>query len=214
VGWGLRPSTIRARAFAQQHGLPFIALEDGFLRSYGTGDRFPPLSLVVDELGIYYDSTQPSELEALLAGDADVLAGVAGDVARARGLVLRHGLSKYNHAGEGAGDGLLPATQARGRNDGSGGRNDGSGARNDGSGARNDESGARNDGTSLARHCEERSDVAIHGGAEQAPVVRKVLVVDQTFGDMSVALGGATAATFDAMLAAALADNPQATVYV
>jgi capsular polysaccharide export protein len=44
--------------------------------------------------------------------------------------------------------------------------------------------------------------------------VRRVLVVDQTFGDMSVALGGATAATFDAMLAAALADNPQATVYV
>ncbi len=155
---------------------------------------------MADELGIYYDSTRPSALEALLAGDADELAGVAGDVARARGLVLRHGLSKYNHAGEGAGDGLLPATQARGRNDGSG--------------ARNDESGALNDGTSLARHCEERSDVAIHGGAEQAPVVRKVLVVDQTFGDMSVALGGATAATFDAMLAAALADNPQATVYV
>jgi capsular polysaccharide export protein len=168
VGWGLRPSTVRARAVAQQHGLPFVALEDGFLRSYGTGERFPPLSVVVDELGIYYDSTRPSALEALLAGDGDVLAGMAGDVARARGLVLRYGLSKYNHAGEGAGDGLLPATQARGRNDGEG----------------------------------------------AAEVARKVLVVDQTFGDMSVALGGATAATFDAMLAEALADNPQATVYV
>jgi capsular polysaccharide export protein len=151
VGWGHRPSSVRGRVFAQHHGFPFISLEDGFLRSYGTGERFPPLSLVVDELGIYYDSTRPSALEALLAGDGDVLAGVAGDVERARGLVLRHGLSKYNHAGEGAKDGA---------------------------------------GT------------------------RKVLVVDHTFGDMSVALGGATAATFDAMLAAALVENPQATVYV
>jgi capsular polysaccharide export protein len=42
-------------------------LEDGFLRSSGTGDHYPPLSLVVDKLGIYYDSTCPSALEVLLA---------------------------------------------------------------------------------------------------------------------------------------------------
>ena len=32
VGWGLRPTTHKARAFAAEHQLPFIALEDGFLR--------------------------------------------------------------------------------------------------------------------------------------------------------------------------------------
>src|SRR5690606_15476347 len=43
---------------------------------------------------------------------------------------------------------------------------------------------------------------------------RKVLVVDQTAGDMSVTLGGANAGTFEAMLAAARRENPGATVYV
>lgn len=37
IGWGLRPTTHKARAFAAEHQLPFIALEDGFLRSLGTG---------------------------------------------------------------------------------------------------------------------------------------------------------------------------------
>lgn len=96
VGWGLRPSTVRARAFAQQNGLPFIALEDGFLRSYCAGDCFPPLPLVVDELGIYYDRIRPSALEVLLAGDGDALAPMAWDLGRARGMVLEHVLSKYN----------------------------------------------------------------------------------------------------------------------
>ena len=27
LGWGLRPSTRKARAYAEQHSLPFIALE-------------------------------------------------------------------------------------------------------------------------------------------------------------------------------------------
>lgn len=38
--------------------------------------------------------------------------------------------------------------------------------------------------------------------------------MDQTAGDMSVAKGGADAATFEVMLTAALEENPQATVYV
>jgi capsular polysaccharide export protein len=51
-------------------------------------------------------------------------------------------------------------------------------------------------------------------GVLRADDVQRVLVVDQTAGDMSVAKGGADAATFEAMLAAALDENPQATVYV
>jgi capsular polysaccharide export protein len=158
VGWGFRPSTVRARAVAQQHGLPFIALEDGFLRSYGTGDRFPPLSLVVDELGIYYDSTRPSAIEKWLASSVDVLAGHEKWLDQALPLLSENALSKYNHAPEVDLNGLLSA---------------------------------RHDG-----------------------LTERVLVVDQTMGDMSVALGGATAQTFADMLAAAKAENPRATIYL
>ena len=43
VGWGLRPTTHKTRAFAAEHQLPFIALEDGFLRSLGLGVAgYPP----------------------------------------------------------------------------------------------------------------------------------------------------------------------------
>lgn len=154
AGWGLRPSTRRAVAYAAQHGLPYVALEDGFLRSFGTGEHFPPLSLVVDDAGIYYDCTRPSALERLLCSDADVLAPDAALVHEARAQLLAAGLGKYNHAPD------VPA------------------------------------------------------GALRAGDAQRVLVVDQTAGDMSVARGGADAATFAAMLAAALAENPQATVYV
>jgi capsular polysaccharide export protein len=42
-------------------------VEDGFLRSRGLGaDLVPPLSLVTDDLGIYYDPTRESRLERLM----------------------------------------------------------------------------------------------------------------------------------------------------
>ena len=154
AGWGLRPSTRKARAYAQRHGLPYVALEDGFLRSFGTGQHFPPLSMVVDDLGVYYDCTRPSALERLLASGADLLQPDAAAIALARARVLQAGLSKYNHAPD------LPE------------------------------------------------------GALRVGDVQRVLVVDQTAGDMSVALGGADGKTFTAMLTAALEENPGATVYV
>src|SRR3546814_6121488 len=75
-----------------------LNLEDGFLLSFGTGDRFPPFSLVIDDIGIYYDSTQPSALENLLNSGSDILAGIADQVSLAKRLILDHQLSKYNHA--------------------------------------------------------------------------------------------------------------------
>ena len=73
-----------------------IALEDGFLRSKGHGGAEPPLSLVLDDIGIYYDANRPSRLEALVreaAEDASALArGVALAAAWRAGRV-----SKYNH---------------------------------------------------------------------------------------------------------------------
>src|SRR5690606_36961759 len=64
VGWGRKANTARARRFASREGLPYLALEDGFLRSVGLGvDGAPPHSIVVDDLGVYYDATAPSRLE-------------------------------------------------------------------------------------------------------------------------------------------------------
>lgn len=98
AGWGFRPSTNRPRQLATRFNVPFLGLEDGFLRSFGTGRRYPTLSLVVDELGIYYAADRPSALEELLASETDVLCGPGADYAAARARMVSKGLSKYNHA--------------------------------------------------------------------------------------------------------------------
>ena len=78
----------------------FLRVEDGFLRSSGLGaDLIPPLSWVIDDLGIYYDASKPSRLEAILQlteFEADLLE-------RARNLrekLITSGVTKYNLGGE------------------------------------------------------------------------------------------------------------------
>jgi len=97
-GWGFRPSTRLPRKIAGQFGIPFINLEDGFLRSFAPGRAYPPVSLVVDHQGIYYAADRPSDLETLLESDIDVLGGPGAGYAQARERILAEGLSKYNHA--------------------------------------------------------------------------------------------------------------------
>jgi capsular polysaccharide export protein len=74
-----------------------VLVEDGFVRSRGLGaDLIAPLSLVLDDIGIYYDATRPSRLEELI-NTSDTLAQNERD--RAAALIDRitdAGLSKYN----------------------------------------------------------------------------------------------------------------------
>ncbi|AUL48316.1 protein involved in capsular polysaccharide export [Bordetella trematum] len=98
IGWGMRSTTRRPRKTADRAGLPFIALEDGFLRSFGSGPGQPTLSLVIDTQGIYYDASRPSLLEEMLASERDLLSGPGADTARARALIQEHRLGKYNAA--------------------------------------------------------------------------------------------------------------------
>jgi capsular polysaccharide export protein len=94
VGWGLKPSGLKARAIAARKGMRCLLLEDGFLRSVGRGD--PPLSLIVDDLGVYYDAGAPSRVEKLIAQPIN-----GSEASRAISLVTAWrdaGLSKYNHA--------------------------------------------------------------------------------------------------------------------
>lgn len=154
AGWGRRGSSERAQWLAARLGLSYWSLEDGFLRSFNTGEHTPPLSIVLDHVGIYFDSSRPSELENMLNLHANLREGLEEDVQVAMHLIRQHRLSKYNHMQELSDQKLRP-------------------------------------------HDAER-----------------VLVIDQTFGDMSVALGGADAYTFRRMLDAALTECPSATVYV
>ena len=84
---------------SQQDAAPKTAVrvEDGFLRSRGLGaDLIPPLSLVCDDLGIYYDPARQSRLEALITARATLR---PDQERRAENLITRltqADLSKYN----------------------------------------------------------------------------------------------------------------------
>ena len=74
-----------------------VRVEDGFIRSIGLGaDLHPPLSIVVDRGGIYYDPTRPSDLEAILEKAPFPPALLARAEALIEMIVTR-GISKYAH---------------------------------------------------------------------------------------------------------------------
>ena len=150
VGWGHKPTADKARRYAAQHNLPYIALEDGFLRSLDLGCKgAQPLSLVVDHTGIYYDAGEPSDLEDLLNASGWETPELLDSARRAMRDIIRHNLSKYNHAPD------APESIWR-----------------------------------------------------ETPSPR-VLVLDQTDGDVSVTLGGAQQDAFRQMLDDALAHYPK-----
>ncbi|HWA73939.1 MAG TPA: capsular polysaccharide biosynthesis protein [Polyangiaceae bacterium] len=98
AGWGHKPTARAAREFARTHGVPYLALEDGFLRSVGLGGSEPPLSLVLDDLGIYYDAGGPSRIEQLLAEEPRLLedSALLARANRLRKRLVETGVSKYN----------------------------------------------------------------------------------------------------------------------
>jgi len=117
IAWGSKASATKAADFAVRHGLPLLRLEDGFIRSLGFTKQDPPLSVVVDDSGIYYDANSPSLLETLIVGRYS-----ESQQARAGALVAAWRLarlSKYNRAREEIAGGLparyvLVADQVRG----------------------------------------------------------------------------------------------------
>ena len=153
LGWGRKRAASRARAIADRHGLPFISVEDGFLRSFGLGvNGDPALSLIVDAVGVYFDARAPSQIEQLLES------GIYSDellrqAARALDVLRTERLTKYNVGGD-----VPPGTFPVG--------------------------------------------------------VRRVLVVDQTAGDASIAGSLADAGAFTQMLDAAVAEFPDAEVWI
>ncbi|CAM5224720.1 capsular polysaccharide export protein, LipB/KpsS family [Alishewanella longhuensis] len=98
LAWGRKPSARYAEGFAAKHQLPLLRIEDGFLRSVGLGFQCPPCSVVVDDIGIYYDAAAPSRLELFIAQSLS-----AAEQQYTLSLIqlwCESRVSKYNHAPE------------------------------------------------------------------------------------------------------------------
>ncbi len=95
LAWGRKPSHPKSLSLAKRLKCGVTYLEDGFLRSMNPGDQ-SPYSLVIDDLGIYYDSSSTSSLELLIAEPL-----TAADFKRAQSLIelwRSSEVSKYNSA--------------------------------------------------------------------------------------------------------------------
>ena len=89
--------TDNIRQVYADHNTPLIRLEDGFLRSNGLGaELVPPLSLVADDLGIYYDPSRESRLERLIAKAASRSATELLGATELLENLRRSGINKYN----------------------------------------------------------------------------------------------------------------------
>ncbi|HEY9038630.1 MAG TPA: capsular polysaccharide biosynthesis protein [Roseovarius sp.] len=77
-----------------------VRIEDGFLRSRGLGaDLVPPLSLVCDTRGIYYDPSQPSDLEGWITRRARMRPDQIHRAETLIAAICAQGATKYNLGG-------------------------------------------------------------------------------------------------------------------
>nr|WP_159965598.1 capsular polysaccharide biosynthesis protein [Profundibacterium mesophilum] len=114
--WAGRMGNAEAPPPGSLASAPVIRVEDGFLRSRGLGAALvPPLSLVRDDLGIYYDPARPSRLERLIGAAANLPGHAEERAARLRRALVAHGLSKYNLGGSDAADALAALPPGRRR---------------------------------------------------------------------------------------------------
>ncbi|UWP97372.1 capsular polysaccharide biosynthesis protein [Aliiroseovarius crassostreae] len=94
-----RPLMVWAGKEEPEHsgGSPLLRIEDGFLRSRGLGaELVPPLSLVRDDLGIYYDPTRESRLERMIAARASLPEHARTRVEQLLNALRHAQIDKYN----------------------------------------------------------------------------------------------------------------------
>ena len=90
--------------------LPIAELEDGFIRSVGLGANcVPPLSVIVDRSGVYFDPNGPSDLETMLECD-ELPAKWVERAAELQTTLVQAGISKY-----GRGEVTTPITKSKQR---------------------------------------------------------------------------------------------------
>ncbi len=96
IGWGVKDNTKKARKYARRHALPYVTLEDGFIRSVGLGvQKAEPFGFIFDRQGIYYDAQRPSDIETLIKRTDSTAEHQAKSLMN---RLVHIQASKYNHA--------------------------------------------------------------------------------------------------------------------
>ena len=104
--WGASPTAWRGEAIAARRGVPLVRIEDAFLRSVHPGRQSgeAPLGLLVDPVGIHFDSSRPSRIEEILQSSDLYNSNLLDQAKRLTNCLIFDGLSKYNNS-----DADLPA---------------------------------------------------------------------------------------------------------
>ncbi|MGE8066736.1 capsule biosynthesis protein [Pseudomonas sp. NPDC089569] len=98
-GIGYKRSSDHARVLCKRWGIPYVALEDGFLRSSSLGvEGDTPMSMVVDPIGIHYLADRPSLLENILQAPQTLTAAELETARALIALMRSSGIGKYNNA--------------------------------------------------------------------------------------------------------------------
>jgi len=100
AGWGHKVTADRARQVAARRNVPYVAFEDGPLRSIRPGPGEMPVGMVMDRSGVYYEARTASDLGALMGQVEVFTADVVDRAGEAAGLIRRLRLSKYNSGPE------------------------------------------------------------------------------------------------------------------
>ena len=99
AGWGHKETALKARDLAKKENVPYIAVEDGFLRSLDLGvNGGEALSLSVDPVGCYYDASSSSLIEELLKDRSWFDETVKNRAQKCITRIKELNLSKYNAA--------------------------------------------------------------------------------------------------------------------
>jgi len=95
AGWGLKANTNKIKHQAEQLGVPYLHLEDGFIGYIGhPAKKGHAVSLISDSKGIYYDARQPCNLESLIKEPLTALQLARSETLMQ--LVVASGITKYN----------------------------------------------------------------------------------------------------------------------
>lgn len=101
VQWGAQESESKARlrAYAKKLGRPLAFIEDGFIRSFDIGlSQEPGRSIILDDLGFYYDAENESRLEWTLNSDWKLGFFQRLKAQAAIKYIVQNKISKYNNA--------------------------------------------------------------------------------------------------------------------
>ena len=94
--WG-KKEYLEIEDFANTHNIKIKRIEDGFIRSVGLGsDLTKPYSMVVDNNGIYFDPTVPSDLEIIL-NNKNNFTNINDYSNFIKNKILSNKISKYNN---------------------------------------------------------------------------------------------------------------------